>query len=49
MSKDIQKWKVNDLKPHPRQAAFFTDLPFHLLRTRPAIRVYEAVSRLVAC
>jgi ParB-like chromosome segregation protein Spo0J len=32
MSKDIQTWKVKDLKPHPRQATFFADLPFHLLR-----------------
>ena len=32
MTKDIQPWKVKDLKPHPRQAIFFADLPFHLLR-----------------
>jgi hypothetical protein len=32
MSKDIQTWKVKDLKPHPRQAELFADLPFHLLR-----------------
>jgi ParB-like chromosome segregation protein Spo0J len=32
MKKDIRKWKVKDLKPHPRQAEFFPDLPFHLLR-----------------
>jgi len=28
----IQKWQIKDLKPHPRQAEFFQDLPFHLLR-----------------
>lgn len=32
MQKDIQKWKILDLKPHPHQAQFFDDLPFHLMR-----------------
>jgi ParB-like chromosome segregation protein Spo0J len=32
MQKDIQKWKLSDLKPHPQQAQFFDDLPFHLIR-----------------
>lgn len=32
MTKEIVKWKIKDLRQHPRQAAFFYDLPFHLLR-----------------
>ena len=32
MNKSIEKWKLKDLKPHPKQAKFFDDLPFHLLR-----------------
>jgi ParB-like chromosome segregation protein Spo0J len=32
MNEDVQKWKVSDLKPHPRQAQFFDKLPHHLLR-----------------
>jgi hypothetical protein len=32
MNKGIQKWKIADLKPNPRQAEYFEDLPFHLLR-----------------
>ncbi len=31
-TKDIRKWKLADLQPHPLQARFFADLPFHLLR-----------------
>ena len=31
-TKQVVKWKLADLKPHPLQATFFTDLPFHLLR-----------------
>jgi hypothetical protein len=31
-NKDIHKWKIKDLKAHPRQAQLFKDLPFHLLR-----------------
>ena len=32
MNKEVIKWKVADLKPHPRQAQFFDQLPFHLIR-----------------
>jgi hypothetical protein len=32
MSKHIEKWKIKDLKRHPRQAELFPDLDFHLLR-----------------
>jgi ParB-like chromosome segregation protein Spo0J len=32
MNEDVQKWKVSDLKPHPRQSQFFDKLPHHLLR-----------------
>jgi hypothetical protein len=32
MTKDVRKWKLKDLRPHPRQAGLFPDLPFHLLR-----------------
>jgi hypothetical protein len=31
MTKHIQKWKIQDLKPHPRQAQLFDDLPMRQL------------------
>ena len=32
VTREISKWKLKDLKPHPRQAELFPDLPIHLLR-----------------
>jgi ParB-like chromosome segregation protein Spo0J len=32
VTRDVRKWKIKDLKPHPRQAELFPDLPMPLLR-----------------
>jgi ParB-like chromosome segregation protein Spo0J len=32
VARDVRKWKLKDLKPHPRQAELFPDLPTLLLR-----------------
>ena len=32
MNKEVIKWPIKDLKPHPRQSQFFDQLPFHLIR-----------------
>jgi ParB-like chromosome segregation protein Spo0J len=32
VTRDVRKWKLKDLKPHPRQAELFPDLPILLLR-----------------
>jgi ParB-like chromosome segregation protein Spo0J len=32
VTRDVRKWKVKDLKPRPRQAELFPDLPILLLR-----------------
>jgi ParB-like chromosome segregation protein Spo0J len=32
VTRDVRKWKLKDLKPHPRQAELFPDLPMPLLR-----------------